>query len=68
MSPKHHLFQHLCEDQALAYGNPAFYWTYADEDLVGLLIEVAHSCHPSTMATVGLFKWRILAFDPDVAA
>ena len=68
MSPKHHLFQHLCEDQALAYGNPAFYWTYADEDLVGLLIEVAHSCHPSTMATVGLFKWRILGFDPDVAA
>ena len=27
-SPKHHLFQHLCEWQALTHGNPAHYWTY----------------------------------------
>ena len=61
-SPKHHLFLHLCEWQGPVSGNPKFYWVYADEDMVGHMIEVAHSCHPATMASVGLFKWRLLAF------
>ena len=34
MSPKLHLFVHLCEWQAGEWGNPRYYWTYADEDLV----------------------------------
>ena len=67
-SPKHHLFQHLCEEQAVAFGNPAFYWTYPDEDLVGHMIEVSRSCHPATMAVICLFKWSTLGFDPDIAA
>ena len=29
---------------------------YADEDVVGQVIEVASSCHPSTMAEVALYK------------
>ena len=32
MTPKLHLFLHLCEWQAPEYGNPKFYWAYADED------------------------------------
>ena len=62
-SPKHHAFGHLCEDQAPHYGNPRWYWCYMDEDLVGKLIEVAHSCHPSTMATTSLFKYGLFVFD-----
>ena len=57
MLPKLHLFDHLCCWQATESGNPRSYWTYADEDLVGLLIEVAESCHPKTMAASALLKW-----------
>ena len=61
--PKAHLFQHLCEWQAVELGNPKFYWVYADEDLVGHMIEVGRSCHPTTVATTALFEWLLLAFD-----
>lgn len=66
VTPKHHLFQHLCEWQAISYGNPRFYWVYADEDLVGKLIECARSCHPKTMAFTAMFKWLLLSFDDDL--
>ena len=35
ISPKLHMFQHLAEWQSVEYGYPKFYWTYADEDMVG---------------------------------
>ena len=62
MNPKLHLFDHLCCWQAVEVGNPRFYWTYSDEDLVGLLIEVAESCHPTTLAASALFKWLQVYF------
>ena len=62
-NPKLHLFQHLCEWQVAESGmNPKYFWVYADEDLVGHMIEVAQTCHPSTMAVTALFKWVTLAF------
>ena len=57
VSPKLHIFVHLCEWQALDWGNPRYYWTYADEDLVGLLSEVGASCHVSTLASSAFMKW-----------
>ena len=36
--PKFHLWEHLTEYQAAEFGNPRYFWTYADEDLVGLVI------------------------------
>ena len=57
MSPKVHLWEHVCEVQAVLYGNPRYYWCYADEDLVGHLIEIAETCHPMTLAISVLFKW-----------
>ena len=62
LQPKLHLFLHLCEWQAIAQGNPRYYWTYPDEDLAGMMAEVASSCHPRTMATSALFKWLHLSF------
>ena len=53
--PKMHLFQHLCEWQVPMKLNPRIYWTYADEDLVGKLIEVASACHPYTVQSTALF-------------
>ena len=60
-SPKHHLFQHLCEWQALTHGNPAHYWTYSDEDLVGHMIEV----HARAVTGTALFKWLSFSFDTE---
>jgi len=62
-APKFHLFVHLCEIQAQYLGNPRFFWTYADEDLVGHLVEVAESCHPSTVAETAMFKHLLLHFE-----
>ena len=61
--PKGHLIDHLVSWQAAEWGNPAYFWCYADEDLVGLCVEIAESCHPRTMAPTALVKWLILAFD-----
>ena len=63
LTPKVHLMLHLCIDQAPSAGNPIFVWVYADEDLVGSMIEVAESCHASTMAPTAMVKWSIMAFD-----
>ena len=55
LSPKMHLFVHLCEVQAVL--NPRFFWTYGDEDLVGQIIDIAATCHPWTLPFTVLFKW-----------
>jgi hypothetical protein len=62
MTPKLHLFEHLAEEQCLEHGNPRYYWCYPDEDLAGLMAEVAESCHPATMASSALFKWLHVVF------
>ena len=61
--PKFHVFVHLAEWQAVEVCNPRVYWTYVDEDLVGCLVEVAESCHASTMAPSALFKWMHVYFE-----
>ena len=62
MTPKVHMVLHLCEWQAPAAGNPKFFWTYADEDLVGSMIDVAESCHANTLAVTAMTKWMVLSF------
>jgi hypothetical protein len=63
LSPKLHLAEHLLETQALSSGNPRWYWTYPDEDLVGLMIDIAEGCHANTMPFSVLFKWLHTMFD-----
>ena len=63
VTPKVHLMLHLCEWQAPSVGNPRFFWVYSDEDFVGSMIEVAQSCHSSTMAPTAMVKWLAMAFD-----
>ena len=63
MTPKVHLMMHLCEWQAPSLGNPRFWWTYSDEDLVGSMVEAAKSCHASTMAPTAMVKWQVFAFE-----
>ena len=63
LSPKMHLFLHLCLHQAIFYGNPRYYWTYGDEDMVRILIGVADMLHPKTLAQSVLFKWLWCVYD-----
>ena len=61
-SPKMHVFLHVCEWQGPELGNPKYYWAYADEDLVGQVIDIAHACHPRTMAVTTLFRWLTVVY------
>ena len=63
MSPKLHLFIHLTSLQASIWGSPRYWWTYSDEDLIGILVDVAEGVHINTLATSVLFKWLWLCFD-----
>ena len=65
--PKAHLIDHLVTIQAPRWGNPSYCWCYGDEDLVGLVIDCAQSCHSKTCATVALIKWLVIAFDREQA-
>ena len=38
-----HIIDHLGEYQSAEWGNPAYSWCYPDEDLVGLMIEIAET-------------------------
>ena len=61
MTPQFHMFVHMSEIQNLI--NPRFYWTYSDEDLQGIMKEIAKSLHPSHFAPMVLLKWLVLQFD-----
>ena len=63
LAPKLHLFLHLCIDQSPQYGNPRFWWTYGDEDMVGIMIHIAEGVHPTTLAASVLAKWIWCVFD-----
>ena len=64
-TPKLHLVQELLCFTCQVWGNPSYYWTYCDEDLVGFMIEIAESCHPASMSYVALVKWLVCSFDCD---
>ena len=57
----------LGEYQSAEWWNPAYSWCYPDEDLVGLMIEIAETAHPTTMAITALVKWLILSFDVEAS-
>ena len=63
VTPKFHFWIHIA--YLARYQNPRLSWCYADEDLVGLTIEVAQSCSTRTISLMVLVKWLILAFDID---
>ncbi|MCP4243104.1 MAG: hypothetical protein GY772_21330 [bacterium] len=60
--PKHHLFQHLVEEQVFELGNPLEYWTYTDESIMGVLSVMAASTpDPRGVCEQVLWKLRLLA-------
>ena len=65
MTPKLHLIQELLLFYCIEWANPLYYWCYGDESLVGDMVEIAQSCHMSTLTVTALVKWLILSFDCD---
>ena len=64
MSPKVHIMLHLLGWQAPSAGiSPRFFWVYSDEDMVGMMMEVAQSCHPMTLAATAMVKWLTFVFN-----
>ena len=59
--PKHHWAHHLIEQ--CRWGNPKWWWTYADEDFMGIIKSVCKSCTAGTahvhVVTKVLDKWRL---------
>ena len=62
MTPKFHLFMHVCQPASLALGNPRFAWTYMDEDNQQNMAKIAKSCHINNLASVCVHKWSVLTF------
>ena len=59
--PKLHLLLHLFDWQVREPGlNPRSYWCYAEDDLVGSLVEIAQSCHALKLAPIATTKWTII--------
>ena len=63
LSPKLHLVLHLCCEQVIDWGNPRLWWCYGDEDMVKIMINIAESVHPTTLAVSVMTKWLWCVFD-----
>ena len=60
--PKLHLFLHLCVEQAPMMGNPRFFWTYGDEDLVKWMIQIADGGPPRYARSVRFREVALVHF------
>ena len=54
VKPKFHMWSELAEHSS--WGNPAFHWTYADEDFVGWIASLAGSKGGPKVATTAAAK------------
>ena len=57
--PKHHMWLHLSNEQAEAWGNPRYWWCYSDEGSIGIAVKVAESANPSTKARASFQKYLV---------
>jgi hypothetical protein len=57
--PKHHLLQHLLEDQMLITGNPVGHWCYADESEIGAAVSLAQTLQYHYLQTSLIDKHRL---------
>lgn len=57
--PKHHLLQHVLEDQILVSGSPVGHWCYADESEIGAAITVCPTLQYSHLQTSLIKKHRL---------
>ena len=56
--PKYHKLDHTLRFGVRTALNPSSYWTFADEDWIGWMSRLAHSCHSSSMMNRAIFRWQ----------
>ena len=61
VQPQMHMLTHLAYDMAKE-ANPRRVHCYADEDMVGQMVEVGSSCLASTVCTTAMVKWIVMIF------
>jgi hypothetical protein len=47
--PKLHYFEHMCDVIRVEKLNPAWYWNFAEEDLMGTAIDLGSKTHRTTV-------------------
>ena len=57
MRPKHHVLRHVWKDTLRTARNPAWQWTFVDEDSMMKYVKVAAKSHPSTIPRSALERW-----------
>ena len=62
MKPKFHQFDHRLRRAIVAKANPGFWWTFADEDMLGTMSRLASSCHGSTLGNRCAQRWLLWYF------
>ena len=58
--PKHHLLQHVVEDQMLVSGNPVGHWCYCDESEIGAAVSLAETLQHHCLHVSVIRKHRLL--------
>ena len=65
LRPKMHVFHECLHEALVARENPASSWTFQDEDNTRVMVDVAKSCHGSTLESQSLEKWVMQFFSVD---
>ena len=52
----------VCREAAETRLNPAYYWTFADEDFLGRIKTLAKSCHRCSMSQRVIERYTIRIF------
>ena len=57
--PKYHKLDHTLRRSVASGLNASSYWTFSDEDWIGWMSRLAHSCHAHTIQTRAIVRWQI---------
>ena len=62
LKPKHHAWDHALRAAIETKRNPAWHWTFCDEDFIGRVKRIAARTHPNTMAMRTLQRYLCRLF------
>ena len=60
--PKIHVYDECIHECLVSSENPAALWTFQDEDNMRVMVNIAASCHGSTLEETSLEKWVLQFF------
>ena len=67
MRPKHHVLRHVWKDTLRTARNPAWQWTFVDEDSMMKYVKVSAASHASTIPRAALERWVLRVWESEEA-